>query len=295
MDQGTGACYNVDFAFGPEVATAAIFDACVHNAVASFCDGVSATVVACGQSASGKSHTMRGDGGAAGLVQLAVQEVFRELGARTGCHHILSASCFEVFREQALDLLAGDKAGAAAELRPGPGGLFASLSAVRATTGPEDLVACLEIGDRRRRTGESTTCERSSRSHLVFQVFLESLSAGGEARSAALSFVDLAGAEAVLDTEAASGSSGGCAGGRPRGGRPGAPRSRERGLPEGPLRNRHPRLGFGRIWCRIGSTLVLYTVPDIGAALLVPAQCQCCRQHSPSAGQYLCNTRVLPT
>lgn len=68
----------------------------------------------------------------------------------------------------------------------------------REVAGPEEVLALLAEGDQRRRTGATDWNERSSRSHSVFTVTIESVKLGeGTARKSRLNLIDLAGSESA--------------------------------------------------------------------------------------------------
>lgn len=73
----------------------------------------------------------------------------------------------------------------------------------------DDILVCLQKGERRRRTGSTAMNSRSSRSHALFRLTVESYvrtegagKAAGAVRIGTLNLVDLAGSEGVRNTGA---------------------------------------------------------------------------------------------
>lgn len=81
--------------------------------------GIHCTLLAYGQTSSGKTYTMLGDAAAAtsssdvecpGLITLAVEDVLRRVGESNGARRYrLKLSCLEVYNEQVNDLLAPER------------------------------------------------------------------------------------------------------------------------------------------------------------------------------------------
>jgi hypothetical protein len=70
-----------DHVFGPECFTSEIFAACVQEVICAFSEGINSTIFAYGQTASGKTHTMYGDGKIHGIVPKSVAALFGIIGA----------------------------------------------------------------------------------------------------------------------------------------------------------------------------------------------------------------------
>jgi hypothetical protein len=76
---GKAGTFKFDRAYGPQVATGAVYDDSVSGAVRSFTDGFNVCVFAYGQTGSGKTHTMQGSAAEPGVNVLALK-----VRARTG-------------------------------------------------------------------------------------------------------------------------------------------------------------------------------------------------------------------
>ena len=99
------ATHSFDHVFGPEADARAVYDAAAARLVPGVVGGMSCTLIAYGQTSSGKTTTMLG------LAGLAFEDAFARvaLAARESPTRAFSlrASCIEVYNEQCHDLLTG--------------------------------------------------------------------------------------------------------------------------------------------------------------------------------------------
>lgn len=199
QDQCTGDVWNFDHVFGPSDSTSRVFQVCGRSVVDSFCEGYNGTIFAYGQTASGKTFTMQGDGRTHGIIPLAVNEIFAQLG-RTDHQYHMYVSYLEIYNEQVFDLL-GNSSTEVRVLDTLNGPELRGLGK-RVTTGPEDILACLASGEHLRHVGGTNMNERSSRSHTILQVTLESEHMDRTVTRSILNLVDLAGSEGLRHTAA---------------------------------------------------------------------------------------------
>jgi len=176
------------------------------QAVAPICEavirGYNGAVIAYGQTGAGKTHTMIGSktGRNQGIAPRAVSAIFAALARRAAWH--VEVSVLEVYNERVRDLLAPGGGVATVEIHEvrsdeQPGQSFRCPDATfwRAQT-PDEALAALAEGARRRETARTDMNHHSSRSHLVFTicVWQNDKEAGATLRSR-LHLVDLAGSE----------------------------------------------------------------------------------------------------
>ena len=156
--------------------------------------GKTGTLFAYGQTGSGKTFTLEN------AVRLLAEHIFLRRGGSSAAH-AFSLSFYEIYEDTAFDLLAehegsGKGAGGALVPRDGPDGLVTLPGLVlRQAATPQEMVAVLDEGMRRRTTAATLMNRSSSRSHAVL-----SLSLGGgqqHSKCAALHIVDLAGSERI--------------------------------------------------------------------------------------------------
>lgn len=148
------------------------------------------TLFAYGQTGSGKTHTL----------EHAVRRLAEHLFSRAAADaHVLSLSFYEIYEDSAFDLLMDHDNGGALAPRDGPNGLVTLPGLVLRQAGtPQEMVAVLDEGMRRRTTAATLMNRSSSRSHAVFSLSLPSPQGGRpHSKSAALHIVDLAGSERV--------------------------------------------------------------------------------------------------
>ncbi|PWN27933.1 kinesin-domain-containing protein [Jaminaea rosea] len=191
--------------------------------------GYNGTVFAYGQTGSGKTFTMSGGGGDKGVIGRAIDEVFDCVGKEADREFLLRVSYLEIYNESLRDLLVGLPSSASmasvsattATNRPASptkggyahradGGTTLRIqehpSSGRVTiaglreelvTSPADILSLLERGQAARHQAATDWNERSSRSHCVATVTIESRSkeGGDGVRVSALNLIDLAGSE----------------------------------------------------------------------------------------------------
>ncbi|GJN89577.1 hypothetical protein Rhopal_002564-T1 [Rhodotorula paludigena] len=186
--------------------TLELYDRKIKPVVKAALAGFNGTVFAYGQTASGKTHTMTGSPLEPGIIPLSIDELFLAIRAqRSRRSYSLRVSFLEIYNEQLRDLLASPAgAGAGAGAR-GPeiveGGAVKNLEE-RAVALPDEVLEVLREGEARRRVGATDWNERSSRSHCVFTVTIESMSKkDGSARTSKLNLIDLAGSESATGQE----------------------------------------------------------------------------------------------
>jgi centromeric protein E len=77
----SGTKVNIDYVYTAEDTNYSVYDASVKKLVKKAMDGYNATVFAYGQTSSGKTHTMRGHAEEAGIIPLAVADLFEEISS----------------------------------------------------------------------------------------------------------------------------------------------------------------------------------------------------------------------
>ncbi|KAI9220464.1 P-loop containing nucleoside triphosphate hydrolase protein [Blastocladiella britannica] len=189
-----------------------MFDDCgvvdiIDRAVA----GYSATVFAFGQTGSGKTFTMTGPPTISspdhyGIIPRALRHLFEVIAANPNVKYTVRAAYLEIYNEAVQDLLNPSAASLPVRWKRNRGFYVENLFVVECEV-LDDCLAVLEEGLRNRTTGAHALNERSSRSHSILTVYIDSrtLSADGDLRPTQkfgkISFVDLAGSERVKDSK----------------------------------------------------------------------------------------------
>lgn len=225
--------YAFDEVYDEQHSTLTIYDGLARAVTRSALDGVHGSIFAYGQTSSGKTYTMQGTSlrlasasrrqddrleteadrrpaPGDGIIQLAIKDMFDEMARRTDTSFAVKVSYIEVYNETIRDLL--DPTNTAVSIREHPvTGVFTDNSE-RVVTDARGVLAALRDGEKNRSVGSTAMNERSSRSHSIFRVVVESRTETdifgddnqspdavtvANVRVGCLNFVDLAGSESV--------------------------------------------------------------------------------------------------
>mmetsp|Transcript_63447 Transcript_63447/g.75084 ORF Transcript_63447/g.75084 Transcript_63447/m.75084 type:complete len:678 (+) Transcript_63447:173-2206(+) len=166
-------------------------------------DGVNGTVFAYGQTCSGKTYTMQGDGCGDGITQLAAKDIFHFVTSDVQKRDFLiRVSFLEIYNEKIHDLLTTQKEQMASlPIRECPKRGIVVNCTEMVVTDANCVMRLLKAGERNRCVAGTAANERSSRSHAIFRIMVESRD-GGRVLVSSLNLVDLAGSESVKYTGA---------------------------------------------------------------------------------------------
>ncbi|GAX77261.1 hypothetical protein CEUSTIGMA_g4707.t1 [Chlamydomonas eustigma] len=199
--------YPLDHVFGPDFTTEQIYELTAKMIIQKVVSGFNGTVFAYGQTSSGKTYTMRGGGTEAGLIPLAVRHVFHLIEASQDREYLIRVSYTELYNEEVNDLLAPENMKLPIH-ESKENGIYVCGLREDIVTSPEQVLALLEEGENNRHVGSTKMNEKSSRSHTLFRMVVESRARGAESDDAGailvstLTLVDLAGSERVAKTGA---------------------------------------------------------------------------------------------
>ncbi|KAJ8599152.1 hypothetical protein CTAYLR_008295 [Chrysophaeum taylorii] len=208
------SAFRFDAVFDATTETASVYDRVGREIVDGVLRGVNGTVFAYGQTSSGKTFTMQGGAaygtGQRGVMHLAAEQIFSSIEQRPDFDFLIRCSYIEVYNEVLRDLLGdatstGNKKGV--QLREDPHkGVYVDGATEEIVTDAAGIVTLVARGEQARSVGATAMNERSSRSHTVFRIVVESKATAGEEADGvlvgALSLVDLAGSESVRHTGA---------------------------------------------------------------------------------------------
>jgi len=140
------------------------------------CKGINGTIFAYGQTSSGKTYTMLGTETKPGVLILALSDVFHCIRTCPEREFALRVSYLEIHNEVVNDLLEPDKENlqvVSTNDGLGQGPHIPGLTEVPIKT-PHDLIRVLLKGEEHRKVAQTTSNERSSRSHTIFQLHIQS-------------------------------------------------------------------------------------------------------------------------
>ena len=217
----TGRTYFAfDKVFEENVDTSQVYDDVAKGIVSSVVNGLNGTIFAYGQTSSGKTYTMQGSGsiqdGASengGIVHMAARDIFSNIQSQPNRMFLVRASFLEIYNEEVRDLLSTSTN--TLPIREDPRrGVFVQ-SQEEMVTDFNSLLRLLFQGEKSRQVASTGMNERSSRSHTIFRITVESRenevgdefcgsesSSDGAVRISTLNLVDLAGSESVRHTGA---------------------------------------------------------------------------------------------
>lgn len=192
-----------------------VYDALAKPVVTSATDGINGVIFAYGQTAAGKTYTMLGTEGDPGVTRRSIAEVFRLIAACTNRQFLLRASYIEIYNEIIRDLLQPDNDNLKIHEDVFNKRVFVD-SREEVVTSVAQVMDIIARGETARAVGETNMNERSSRSHTIFSLKIESRELtpqeehgeeppsddGVAVRASTLSLVDLAGSERASFTKA---------------------------------------------------------------------------------------------
>ncbi|EIW67645.1 hypothetical protein TREMEDRAFT_33548, partial [Tremella mesenterica DSM 1558] len=178
-------------------------------------DGFNSVCFAYGQTASGKTYTLTGSPNDPGIIPLAISDLFSQIRHSPDREFLLRASYLELYNETILDLLSPEPRELSLAEGKKKGEVVINGLTECAVRAEDEVRRLLRKGEERRKVGGTDWNTRSSRSHCVFRVVIESRSRSGNGdetplptrtpgkknagtqmtRISTLSIIDLAGSE----------------------------------------------------------------------------------------------------
>ncbi len=212
----TACMLRTDHLFGPAVTTAEIYGRVAEGLVWSAMEGINGTVFAYGQTASGKTYTMKGLGRRnPGLIPLAVQDVFSYIAQSPEREFLLRVSYLEIYNEVINDLLAPEAINLRIREDAKHRSVWVDGLKEEIVVSPQQVMSIIAGGEAHRHIGATDFNEVSSRSHTIFRMIIESkemyregaaAAGGGSGASAVrvsvLNLIDLAGSERASESVA---------------------------------------------------------------------------------------------
>ncbi|KAG1939269.1 centromere-associated protein E [Pimephales promelas] len=211
-DGATAKSFSFDRVFSAAETTAQLYQDIAKPLVVSAVEGYNGTIFAYGQTSSGKTFSMMGSEHNPGVIPLAMADVFKTIKNFPKKEFLLRVSYMEIYNETVTDLLCDSWKRRPLEIREGNyKNVYVADLTEEMVTSPEQALSWITKGEKNRHYGKTKMNQRSSRSHTIFRMILESRDrsdpASGENADGAiivshLNLVDLAGAERASQTGA---------------------------------------------------------------------------------------------
>ncbi|NXN96279.1 KIF3C protein, partial [Rhinopomastus cyanomelas] len=179
-----------------------VYDETVRPLVESVLRGFNGTVLAYGQTGTGKTYTMQGawaEPDKRGVIPMALEHIFTHISRSLDQRYLVRASYLEIYQEEIRDLLAKEQS-KKLELKENPeSGVYIKELSSFVTKNVKEIEHVMNLGSQARAVGSTNMNERSSRSHAIFLVTVECSQTGPDGqehiRVGKLNLVDLAGSE----------------------------------------------------------------------------------------------------
>ena len=212
--------YTYDRVYDESNQTKEIYEFVARENVLHAVSGRNASIFAYGQTSSGKTYTMQGSESISrcmeskkqGFIHLAAADIFHEIGKSKDRDYKVFASVIEVYNEYVRDLLVDIDSSKTNSLKitenSKTNGIYVNPIKKEAKS-LSQLLAILGSGENRRSVAETSLNKRSSRSHLIYSIVLESKPRRGTStfpnrthdmeitQTSTLNLIDLAGSESV--------------------------------------------------------------------------------------------------
>ncbi|XWS21313.1 hypothetical protein CRYUN_Cryun30bG0045100 [Craigia yunnanensis] len=207
----SGLSYAFDHVFNESCSNSKVYELLTKDIIHATVDGFNGTAFAYGQTSSGKTFTMNGSSNDAGIIHRAVNDIFQKIQMISDREFLIRVSYMEIYNEEINDLFAveNQKLQIHESLERG---IFVAGLREEIVNNAEQVMELLESGEVNRHFGETNMNARSSRSHTIFRMVIESkgkdtgssgaYSSNDAIRVSVLNLVDLAGSERIAKTGA---------------------------------------------------------------------------------------------
>ncbi|KAK4432769.1 Kinesin-like protein NACK2 [Sesamum alatum] len=187
-----GGLYTFDKVFDPTCSTRKVYEEGARDVALSALSGINATIFAYGQTSSGKTFTMRG------VAENAVKDIYDHIKFTPEREFLLKFSALEIYNETVVDLL-NRESGPLRLLDDPERGTIVDKLTEEVVKDDQHLRHLISICEAQRQVGETALNDKSSRSHQIIRLTIESsLREDSECVKSFLSslnLVDLAGSE----------------------------------------------------------------------------------------------------
>ncbi|KAE8719100.1 Kinesin-like protein NACK2 [Hibiscus syriacus] len=188
------SAYTFDRVFRGDALTKQVYEEGTKEVALSVVSGINSTIFAYGQTSSGKTYTMTG------ITEYTVADIFDYINRYEDRAFVLKFSAIEIYNEAIRDLLNSENTQLRLREDPERGTTVEKVTeeVLRDLNHLKELLAICEA---QRKIGETSLNERSSRSHQIIRLTIESSAReflgkeNSTTLAASVNFVDLAGSE----------------------------------------------------------------------------------------------------
>ncbi|XP_041020030.1 kinesin-like protein KIN-7N isoform X2 [Juglans microcarpa x Juglans regia] len=203
--------YAFDHVFDESCTNARVYELLTKDIIHAAVEGFNGTAFAYGQTSSGKTFTMNGSETDPGIIHRAVKDIFAKIQMISDREFLIRVSYMEIYNEEINDLFAveNQKLQIHESLERG---IFVAGLREEIVSNAEQVLELIDSGEVNRHFGETNMNVRSSRSHTIFRMVIESKAKDTDSvgdhlstdaiRVAVLNLVDLAGSERIAKTGA---------------------------------------------------------------------------------------------
>ncbi|PIN11610.1 Kinesin-like protein [Handroanthus impetiginosus] len=207
----SGVSFAFDHVFDQECSNARVYELLTKDIISAAVEGFNGTAFAYGQTSSGKTYTMNGSEKDPGIIQRAVKDTFANIQKKSDREFLIRVSYMEIYNEDINDLFAveNQKLQIHESLERG---IYVAGLREEIVNSADQVLNLIQLGEANRHFGDTNMNARSSRSHTIFRMVIESKgkdnnssscsSSDDAIRVSVLNLVDLAGSERVAKTGA---------------------------------------------------------------------------------------------
>ncbi|KAI3629331.1 hypothetical protein MIR68_012638 [Amoeboaphelidium protococcarum] len=182
-----------------------VFDFIARPLLDNCLDGYNATIFAYGQTSSGKTYTMQGSDDNPGIIPLSLDYLFRRIQQQVqqleqgeSITWQVRCSFVEIYNEQVYDLLSDEQSQSLQIRQDLKRGVYVEGAIIELVQTAADALRIFDIGVSRRKIAATSLNRESSRSHVIFTVYVQSkvlVNGVYDVKVSKCHFTDLAGSE----------------------------------------------------------------------------------------------------
>ena len=196
-DSKTNEVFSFDYIITPSQTTGDLFENLIKKNITSLLKGINISIIAFGQTNSGKTFTMKGEPKANdGLIFLSIKEIFNLLNSNESniTKPLIKMSFSEIYNETVNDLIDTNKKNL--EIRESPKGVYINNLSEYTISNYEKALQILNKLENNKNITEAKLNEKSGKRHTIFKLNLE-FNIKEKKYFSQLNLVDLAGSENI--------------------------------------------------------------------------------------------------